>query len=125
MKLLLDSHVLLWWLGLQDGRLPATIVRAIGEAEQLFVSVATIWELEIKRNAGKIAFSADAWARVEALGVTWLSIERDDTVAAGRLPLLHRDPFDRMLVAQAMQRGLTLATADRTLAEYGVAILAV
>lgn len=125
MKLLLDSHVLLWWSGLQSGRLPEAIVRAIGEAEQLFVSVATIWELEIKRNTGKIAFPAAAWASVEAIGISWLPVERDDAVAAGRLPLLHRDPFDRMLIAQAMRRGLTLATADRTLSDYGVAILAV
>lgn len=125
MRLLLDSHVLLWWSGLQSGRLPPAITRAIGEAEQLFVSVVTIWELEIKRNAGKISFSPDVWARVEALGVSWLPVGRDDAVAAGRLPLLHRDPFDRMLIAQAMQRGLTLATADRTLSDYGVAILAV
>lgn len=125
MKLLLDSHVLLWWTGLQTGRLPTKINRTIGEAELLFVSVATIWELEIKRNTGKISFSSDAWARVEALGVSWLSIERDDAAAAGGLPPLHRDPFDRMLIAQAMRRGLTLATADRTLAAYGVAILAV
>lgn len=125
MRLLLDSHVLLWWSGLQTGRLPTIINRTIGEAEQLFVSVVTIWELEIKRNTGKISFSTDAWTRVEALDVSWLPIGRDDAVAAGRLPLFHRDPFDRMLIAQAMQRGLTLATADRTLADYGVAILAV
>jgi PIN domain nuclease of toxin-antitoxin system len=123
-KLLLDSHVLLWWSRLQSSRLLEAMVRAIGEAEQLFVSVATIWELEIKRNTGKIAFPAEAWARVEAIGMSW-PVERDDAVAAGRLTLLHRDPFDRMLIAQAMQRGLTLATADRTLADYGVARLAV
>jgi PIN domain nuclease of toxin-antitoxin system len=124
MRLLLDSHVLLWWSGLQTGRLQQAVIRSIGEADQLFVSVVTIWELEIKRNTEKISFSADAWTRVEALGVSWLPIARDDAMAAGRLPLLHRDPFDRMLIAQAMQRGLTLATADRTLAEYGVAVLA-
>jgi PIN domain nuclease of toxin-antitoxin system len=125
MRLLLDSHVLLWWSGVQAGRLPDPVTRAIGQAEQLYVSVATIWELEIKRNTGKIAFSSEAWARVEALGILWLPVERDDAVAAGRLPLIHRDPFDRMLVAQAMQRGLTLATADQALASYGVSVLAV
>lgn len=125
MRLLLDSHVLLWWSGPQTGRLPTIINQTIGEAEQLFVSVVTIWELEIKRNAGKISFAGDAWTRVEALGLLWLPIGRDDAIAAGRLPLFHRDPFDRMLIAQAMQRGLTLATADRTLADYGVALLAV
>ena len=56
MKLLLDSHVLLWWSGLQPGRLSTIITRTIGEADPLFVSVATIWELEIKRSGGKIAF---------------------------------------------------------------------
>lgn len=125
MKLLLDSHVLLWWSGLQPGRLSTIITRTIGEADPLYVSVATIWELEIKRSGGKIAFPSDAWSRVEALGVAWLPIERDDAAAAGRLPLLHRDPFDRMLIAQALQRGLTLATADTLLADYGVSILAI
>ncbi len=123
MKLLLDSNALLWWTGLHHGRLTDAARKSIAEADQLFVSVATVWELEIKRGIGKLDFALNAWQRVEALGISWLPVELDDAIDAGRLPLIHRDPFDRMIVAQAMRRGLTLVTADGALADYGVAIL--
>lgn len=123
MSLLLDSNALLWWSGLHHGELPRVVKTAIAEADRLFVSVATVWELEIKRATGKLRFSEDAWAQVEAIGIEWLSVELGDAVEAARLPLIHRDPFDRMIVAQAMRRGLTLVTADAALADYGVAIL--
>ena len=123
MRLLLDSNALLWWTGLHHDRLTEVAKAAIAEADQLFVSIATVWELEIKRGAGKLDFAPNAWTRVGALGITWLPVELEDAIDAGRLPLIHRDPFDRMIVAQAMRRQLTLVTADSALAEYGVAML--
>lgn len=123
MSLLLDSNALLRWAGLHHGWLAEPVKNAIAEADRLFVSVATVWELEIKRATRKLAFAQDAWSQVEALGIEWLPVELADAVEAARLPLIHRDPFDRMIVAQARRRGLTLVTADGTLADYGVAIL--
>ncbi len=123
MILLLDSNALLWWTGLNYGRLAEPAMTLIAEADRIFVSVATVWELETKRKAGKLDFAPDAWARVEAIGIDWLPVELADAIEAGRLPLIHRDPFDRMIVAQALRRRLTLVTADSTLGEYGVATL--
>lgn len=123
MRLLLDSHILYWWATAQLERLPPVICEAIGTAEDIFVSVATAWELEIKRNAGRFDPGLFDWAALSSHGMTILAIELEDAFAAARLPLVHRDPFDRMIVAQTMRRGLTLVTADATLSGYGVATL--
>lgn len=125
MKLLLDSQTVLWWVGIDRERLSERMRLTIDEAEEVFVSVASVWELEIKRSLRKLAFADDAWAQVAALGVDWLPIELDDTLAAAKLPHHHGDPFDRMIVAQALTRGLTLVTSDRRLADYEVPILRV
>lgn len=118
MKLLLDSHILLWWTGLSAGRVSQPLVTVMSDAEQVAISAATVWELEIKRNAGKIAIEAGAWGKVVALGIAILDITQEDAVAAASLPPLHRDPFDRMIVAQAKLRKLTLVTADAYVAAY-------
>ena len=125
MRLLLDSQAVLWWVGIDRERLSERMRLAIDEAEEVFVSVASVWELEIKRSLRKLAFADDAWAQVEALGVGWLPIEFGDTLAAAKLPRHHGDPFDRMIVAQALVRDLTLVTSDRRLADYEVPILRV
>lgn len=123
MRLLLDSHILFWWATSRLDRLPQAAIAAIGAAEDILISVATVWELEIKRNAGRFDPGPLDWAALPKNGMTILPIEFEDALAAARLPLIHRDPFDRMIVAQAMRRGLTLVTADGALADYGVAIL--
>ncbi len=123
MRLLLDSHVLLWWSDAVPSRLIDEARKKIGRAASIFVSVATIWELEIKVRAGKLELTNLDWELPAQRSVTIIAIERDDALAAARLPLLHRDPFDRMLVAQAIRRDLTLMTADQSLAGYGVALL--
>ncbi len=125
MRLLLDSQTVLWWVGVDRERLSDRMRLTIDEAEEVFVSVASVWELEIKRSLRKLAFADDAWAQVQALGVAWLPIELDDTLAAARLPRHHGDPFDRMIVAQAIARELTLVTSDRRLMDYGVPMLLV
>jgi PIN domain nuclease of toxin-antitoxin system len=122
-RLLLDSHILFWWATGRFDRLPTAVSEAIGVAEDIFVSVATAWELEIKRNAGRFDAGSLDWSAPPSHGITLLPIELDDALAAARLPLLHRDPFDRMIVAKAIRRGLTLVTADGALGDYGVAIL--
>lgn len=123
MRYLLDSHVVLWWLGMDSHKLRDPLRDTIAEAEAVFVSVATVWELEIKRSIGKLKLPIDDWKRVEAAGLTFLPIELSDAIRAASLPIIHRDPFDRMMVAQALVRDLTLVTCDTRLLDYGVATL--
>lgn len=120
MNCLLDSHVLLWWLGMDSDKLSAPVRDAIATAEQVYISIASVWELEIKRSIGKLDLPAADWGSVSASGLTPLDITLNDAVIAAALPTIHRDPFDRMIVAQAKNRGLTLVTRDTRLLEYGV-----
>lgn len=123
MKLFLDSHILLWWATGRLERLNPAVRMAIATAEDVVISVATVWELEIKRSAGRFDPGSLDWAVLPKQGMAILPIEIDDALAAAHLPPIHRDPFDRMIVAQAIRRGATLVTADGALGEYGVAIL--
>ena len=92
-------------------------------SEQVWVSAATVWEIEIKRSAKRLNAPEDLLEMVEESGFERLPITLEHALAAGRLPLHHRDPFDRMLVAQARLEGLTLATADAGLSAYGVPLI--
>ncbi|PZN98664.1 MAG: PIN domain nuclease [Hyphomicrobiales bacterium] len=123
MKYLLDSHVVLWWLGMDTHKLREPLRNTIAEAEAVFISIATVWELEIKRSLGKLKLPIDDWEQVEASGLTFLPIELADALRAADLPIIHRDPFDRMMVAQALTRDLTLITRDARLLDDGVATL--
>lgn len=120
MSLLLDTHVLLWWLA-DDDRLPRSMRELIGTAErQVFVSAATAWEMSIKAALGKLTMPgglADVLARQ---GFDELPIAVEDGLVAGGLPRHHDDPFDRMLIAQAMRRDLLLLSVDRRFAAYDV-----
>jgi PIN domain nuclease of toxin-antitoxin system len=129
LRLLLDTHTLVW---AADKRLDAEARKAIEEtAEAVFVSAATIWEIEIKRALGKLKTIAgavpidDAVQMVGESGFKRLDISFAHAQEAGRLPLLHGDPFDRMLIAQARLEGLTLATADERIRRYDVPVLSV
>jgi PIN domain nuclease of toxin-antitoxin system len=121
-RLLLDTHVVLWWLA-DDPELPAEIKERLDHEPDVRVSAATIWEITIKQALGKITGPADLPERVLDSGFRELPIGSAHAVAAGRLPLIHRDPFDRMLVAQARCEGLTLVTGDPRCQRYEVAIL--
>lgn len=113
----------MWALG-EPRRLSEPTLSALAAAENsVFVSVATAWELEIKQQEGKLRVDGDLIGEANAAGVTWLRIDLGHVLQAARLPLHHRDPFDRMLVAQAQLEGLTLVTRDRMLARYQVAVL--
>jgi PIN domain nuclease of toxin-antitoxin system len=122
-RLLLDSNVFLWW-SMRRPILPERVTEAIADADEAFVSVVSPWELEMKRALGKLELPHGLWEGLEGDGFQLVGIELDDALAAARLPLHHRDPFDRILVAQAKARGLTLVTRDAALASYGVPILA-
>lgn len=114
--------MLLW---VADARLAVDARAAVTDADVVWVSAATVWEIEIKRASGKLKAPQDVAALVDDSGFERLPITFEHATEAGRLPLLHGDPFDRMLVAQARVEGLTLATADEQLSRYGVALLTV
>lgn len=122
MSLLLDTHVLLWWLT-DDPTLQDDIKDTIDTEADVWVSAATLWEIGIKESIGKISAPADLPARVRGSGFRELSISFDHATAAGHLPMIHRDPFDRMLIAQARCNDLTLVTRDPRCRRYEVQIL--
>ncbi len=123
MALLLDSNALLW-LTVEPNQLASGALQHIDASARLFLSVVSVWELEIKARAGKLDIPADLWDELPALAIEVIAIELADAVAAARLPLHHRDPFDRMIIAQAFARGLTIVTRDQAFGAYGVPILA-
>ncbi len=120
LSLLLDTHALIWAV---DGCLSRKAQAALEEAGAVVVSAATIWEIEIKRALGKLQAPDHMVELVDESGFERLQITFEHARAAARLPLLHGDPFDRMLVAQAHAEGLTLASADAALERYDVPVL--
>jgi PIN domain nuclease of toxin-antitoxin system len=122
MKLLLDTHVLLWWLA-DDPALSIQARRLIANEPEVLVSAASAWEIAIKRALGKLEAPEDLTDAMDASGIGRLPIEFEHAVTAGGLPRHHDDPFDRMLVAQAQHEGLTLLTSDARIGRYAVAIL--
>lgn len=122
MRLLLDTHVLIWWSSRKEvGSAAAGAIRS--PANEVIVSVASIWEAEIKAATGKLRLDADLQAEPAEHGFTSLDISARHAVAAARLPHHHRDPFDRMLIAQAQLEGLTIVTRDPVFERYPVAVL--
>ncbi len=123
MSLLLDTHALLWWLS--GAPLSPAATERIADSDTLVaVSAASIWEIAIKTTIGKLRMDGSVAAEAsregfEPLAITWAHAER-----AGALPGRHRDPFDRMLIAQAQAEGLTVVTRDAAFAAYDVDVLA-
>ena len=123
MRLLLDSHALLWALSAPD-KLSAGAAREIrAAANNVWFSPASVWELEIKRSQGKLELPDDWLDTVERARFVELPIRSSHATLAGRLPWHHRDPFDRMLVAQALVENLRLVTRDRIAMAYGVTLV--
>lgn len=123
MKLLLDTHVLLWSIE-ESARLNEITRREIESGENLvLVSLVSLWELEIKQSLGKFKIPERFYQRLPGYGFGILSITLNHVQAVGTLPFLHRDPFDRMLVAQAKAEQLTLVTRDEDIMGYDVPIL--
>lgn len=128
MKLLLDTHLLLWAAG-QPERL-SKAARELIEADdnELLFSPASLWEVVIKRGLGREDFKADARLLRRGLldnGYSELPIGSEHVVAIDTLPPLHKDPFDRILLAQAVVEGITLLTTDATVARYPAPVRAV
>ena len=124
MRLLLDSHVFLWWRT-ADPRLSEAVIDAVESAADVFVSAATAWELGIKVRLGKLRLPGPVEEGVRDSGFRELPVTFDHTAVATALPPYHRDPFDRMLVAQARCEGLTIVTHDEVIQRYEVAVLRV
>ena len=126
-RLLIDTHAFLWWLA-GDERLSASARKAIGaEFDPIFVSAASIWEIATKHRLGKLpgasAIVSDLAGVIEGQGFLGLPITIRHGQAAGALPGPHRDPFDRMLIAQAMLDDLVLVSNERAFGAYGVRLL--
>jgi PIN domain nuclease of toxin-antitoxin system len=120
MRLLLDTHVLLWWLA-NNPRLSVSAREVIADSgNQVFVSAASAWEIAIKKALGKLAAPEDLLGAIAANNFEPLVIKIEHTLRLGELPLHHNDPFDRILIAQALYEDLTLLSGDGKIALYEV-----
>lgn len=119
---LIDTHAFIWAL---DGseRLSRRHVEILRSDARVFASMATLWEIAIKKAIGKLAAPQDIPGKMHLAGFRLLDISVHHIAALEALPFHHRDPFDRLLVAQAQVEGMTLMTADRELSAYGVEII--
>jgi PIN domain nuclease of toxin-antitoxin system len=123
MQLLLDTHILIWWLD-NSISLADKIKNQISDIDNIvYVSSATIWEISIKQSIGKLKLPGDLLEGLEQCGFEELKINHKHASAAGQLPNFHKDPFDRMLIAQCKVDGLTLMTRDSLLKKYNVGII--
>jgi PIN domain nuclease of toxin-antitoxin system len=122
LRLLLDTHVFLWWIeGVAIAR--EALDQIANPRNDVFVSAASIWEAEIRVATGKLQLATDLVEELRINGFGDVAVSPSHGVAAARLPQHHSDPFDRMLVAQAQLEGLTLVTRDPVFDCYGVAVL--
>jgi PIN domain nuclease of toxin-antitoxin system len=126
MKLLLDTHVFLW-LQSSPKRLGGHLGIVTDASNELSVSAASSWEIAIKYQIGRLELPEEpdryVPSRIHMIGAQALAIEHSHALAVGTLPALHRDPFDRLLVAQAQLEGMTILTADEAVARYPVETL--
>jgi len=126
LRLLLDTHVLLWWLG-DDRRLKTPERRAIADRDSLvYVSAATVWEIAIKKGLGRLDIDAEVLEReMEQGSMIELPVRWRHAKGTAALPRYHDDPFDRLLIAQAQAEGLALVSYDAAFRPYDVAVLPV
>ena len=123
-RVLLDSCVWLWWMADHPalGKKARHIIS--DERNLILVSAATVWEVGIKRSKGGLQLEGNLQALVEDKGFVPLPIDLFHAQQAADLPLIHHDPFDRMLIAQAQAEGLELMTADTIIPQYGIRVIA-
>lgn len=124
MNLLLDTHTVLWWLS-DDPALSETARAAIADPENtVFLSAVVVWEIRIKQSIGKLDLPDDFGEVLDGQRFAELAVTVDHARTIAVLPALHRDPFDRMLVAQAMVEHMAIVTRDRSIADYDVDVIA-
>ena len=122
MMILLDTHTILWFMS-DNPILSDEMKKKIGETENIYVSIASFWEMQIKENIGKLPLK-DSVAKVERLckmkRIMVLPIEVEHIKYLSQLPMIHNDPFDRILISQAKVEDLTIITKDRNINQYDV-----
>jgi PIN domain nuclease of toxin-antitoxin system len=127
MRLLLDTHVFIWWADDPEKLSPAALAALEDEANELLLSVASVWEMQIKIQLGKLKLSLPLKELVknqqETNNLTVSPVELSQVLALDALPFHHKDPFDRLLIAQSIQEDLTLVTADSQFSAYSVKLL--
>jgi PIN domain nuclease of toxin-antitoxin system len=122
-KLLLDTHAALWWLA-DDARMGTNAARGLAdERNQVLLSAAVIWEVAVKRSLGKLDAPEDLAPTLLGAGALPLPVSLEHAAAVEHLPWHHRDPFDRLLVAQALAEGAAIVSRDEPLAGYGVPLV--
>lgn len=128
MKLLLDTHIILWAAGQPDRLSDTTRRMLLDSGNALFFSAASLWEIVIKRNLGRDDFKVDPFRLRKLLvinGYSELAVTTEHVLRVDTLPLLHKDPFDRILIAQARSEGMVLLTVDAAVIQYNEAVMAV
>ena len=123
MRLLIDTPSFLWWMGASPALSGVARAAIADPTNEVLISIASVWELTIKVSTGKLNFPADPETIIRGEGFTVLAISFAHLRQLGTLPLLHKDPFDRILVAQAVVEATPLVTADRQLVRYSVPIV--
>ncbi len=126
MRLLLDTHLVLWWEA-GSPKLPTALPALVNEADAVYVSRASLWEVVIKQSLGKLELDVEKFAvNIETHGFRWLDITSAHLLALATLPRFddHKDPFDRLLVAQSRSEPLLFLTADEKLGRYGETVKA-
>lgn len=127
MRLLLDTHVFIWWADDPEKLSPAALAALEDEANELLLSVASVWEMQIKIQLGKLKLSLPLKELIknqqETNNLTVSPVALPHVLALEALPFHHKDPFDRLLIAQSIEEGLTLVTADSQFSAYSVKLL--
>lgn len=123
MRLLLDTHAFMWWLVISERLSPAVQEAIADESNDIFISAASAWEIAVKHRLGRLpeadAIALDIAGAIADQGFEGLPITIDDAERAGALPGHHRDPFDRMLIAQTLSRNLVLVSIETLFDQYG------
>lgn len=121
MRFLLDTNILI--RAIEERLREQSLTLLADRNNELYVSDVSLWEIAIKTGLGKLALPDDLDHQMAILGMTGLAITRDHISGYRELPLIHRDPFDRMLIAQAKTENLVIVTADRRFAEYDIGVM--
>ncbi|MFJ3709063.1 type II toxin-antitoxin system VapC family toxin [Streptomyces sp. NBC_01267] len=124
MRLLLDTRVVLWWLG-DSPELSGGVKELLDYEPGVYVSAASLWEITVKQLLGSLVGPVDLVEQVCALAFGSLPLTAEHGVRAGRLPLVHTDPFDRILIAQAQAEEMVLVTRSRRIPQYDVQVMRV
>jgi PIN domain nuclease of toxin-antitoxin system len=124
LRQLLDTHLVLWWMEGEVSKISKRALAALGsEGMEPVVSAVTVWEVAIKRSLGKVKARAGMQDEIERAGVELLPVTARHADLVASLPLHHRDPFDRLLVAQATAENIPLVTSDKSLRRYDVEVI--